>query len=119
MRISVEEHQDGLSLVLEGRLVGPWVDELRTVCLERGGDRTIVGLTIDLCGLTAMDTRGQHLLDELLQRGATLLCADVMNQYLVEQMGCNEKLQEACRPCRRFPAESDLSAPAAEADLAS
>lgn len=119
LRISIEQHEDGVSLVLEGRLDGPWVDELRTVCLECGSNEKNVALTIDLCGLTAMDTRGQHLLDELLQRGATLRCSDVMNQYLVEQMGSSAEFPEACRPCRRSPAPADLSAPATEAKLAS
>jgi hypothetical protein len=68
-----------------------------------------LSLTIDLCGLTAMDANGQALLDELLQRGATLRCSDVMNQYLIEQLARPAgDVREACRPCRRFPGQSDL-----------
>lgn len=111
MRISLEECKSSISLVLEGRLVGPWVDELRSVCNTRTVPSKTVQLTVDLCGLTAMDTRGQGLLDELLQNGATLCCSDVMNQYLIEQMGgAGGRLQEACRPCRRFPHEPGFSA---------
>ncbi len=120
LRISIQQGRDALSIVLEGRLVGPWVDELRTVWQERTEAGKDTPLTVDLCGLTAMDTRGQRLLDELLQRGATLRCADVMNQYLVEQMTASSgRLEEACRPCRRFPNQSDVSATAREAELAS
>ena len=118
LRISVEEEPDVLSLVLEGRLVGPWVDELRHVLQQRAESRNHAQLTVDLCGVTSMDTRGQRLLMELLQRGATLRCSDVMNQYLVEQMGVSG-LQEACRPCRRFPNRSGLRATARENELAS
>jgi hypothetical protein len=109
LRISIERNPDALSLVLEGRLVGPWVDELRRV----SGIHIVrnVPLTIDLEGLTAMDARGQALLDELRQDGATLRCSDVMNQYLVEQMGrLAGKAQETCRPCRRSTKQSDSSA---------
>ena len=120
LRISVEQDCNALSFVLEGRLVGPWVYELRTVWQDRAGGQEGLPLTVDLCGLTAMDTAGQRLLDELLQRGATLRCSDVMNQYLVEQMGdASGRLQEACRPCRRFHGESSLSATETETELAS
>jgi hypothetical protein len=109
LRISVEEEQGALWLIVEGRLVGPWVDELQRVCNEQKAPGKGVRMTVDLCGLTAMDTRGQGLLDWLLQRGATLCCSDVMNQYLVEQMARPAgQLQEACRPCR-FPSHGDLS----------
>ncbi len=101
LRISVKESSGTLSLIVEGRLVGPWVDELQRLCQERGAQGQAMQVTVDLCGLTAMDTRGQAVLDGLLQRGATLRCSDVMNQYLVEQMAQPaECIREACRPCQ-------------------
>jgi len=100
LRISVEESGQHLSLILEGRLVGPWVEELEKVCVDLGSP-AYGRVTVDLCGVTAMDASGQALLDRLLQRGATLRCSDVMNQYWVEQMAQPAKrLPEACRPCR-------------------
>lgn len=101
LRISVAEDSGGFSLTLEGRLVGPWVDEFRKVCEDRGAPAKHMQVTVDLCGVTAMDARGQALLDRLLQRGATLRCSDVMNQYWVEQMAQPAGHQpDACRPCR-------------------
>ena len=81
LRISIEQHASSLSLVIEGRLVGPWVEELRRVI---GEDATYAAiLSVDLCGVTAMDAAGHALLEELHQGGATLSCSDVLNQYLV------------------------------------
>lgn len=115
LRISVERQADTLSLVLEGRLVGPWVDELRRVSRELSASDG-ASLTVDLCGLTAMDARGQDLLDELRQAGATLRCTDVMNQYLVEQMARPAgDGRETCRPCRRFSSQKDLPVTAEDA----
>ncbi len=115
LRISVERQADTLSLVLEGRLVGPWVDELRRVNRELSASDG-ASVTVDLCGLTAMDARGQDLLDELRQAGATLRCTDVMNQYLVEQMARPAgDGRETCRPCRRFPSQRDLPVTAEDA----
>jgi hypothetical protein len=119
LRISVVQDRNAVCFLLEGRLVGPWVDELRRVWQQGAGSGNGSQLTVDLRGLTAMDTRGQRLLEELLQHGATLRCSDVMNQYLVEQMGVSGGPPEACRPCRRFPTQSEVSAPAAETELAS
>jgi hypothetical protein len=111
LRISVEQHASSLSLVIEGRLVGPWVEELRRVSQERPAGVTL--LSIDLCGLTAMDAAGHALLEELHQSGATLSCSDVLNRYLVEQMARPAgDVQAACRPCRRFPSHDDLPATA-------
>jgi hypothetical protein len=57
-------------------------------------------LTVDLCGVTAMDTEAQEVLQELFQRGATLTCSDVLNRYLVELMShAKRRTQGACRPC--------------------
>lgn len=115
LRISIRENQRDLSLFLEGRLVGPWVDEVQRVCNEHGAPARERPLTVDLCGVTAMDSRGQALLDTLLQRGAALRCSDVMNQYLVEQMARPAgNVPEACRPCR-----SEASGSAEETALAS
>ncbi len=110
LRITVEESPCALLLTLEGRLVGPWVEELRRLCQEHNVPGKEQQVTIDLCGLTAMETAGQGLLEELFHRGATLRCSDVMNQYLVEQMARSTKpFQETSRPCQGFPARSELA----------
>lgn len=115
LRITTEQHADSLSLILEGRLVGPWVEELRKVSSEQGASHG-TPLVLDLRGLTAMDDEGQALLNGLRQAGATLLCSDVMNQYLVEQMARSSgEVREACRPCRRFPSQKDLPVTAKDA----
>lgn len=115
LRISVERNADTLSLVLEGRLVGPWVDELRQASDEVSASRG-ASFIVDLCGVTAMDARGQDLLDELRRAGAALRCGDVMNQYLVEEMARsagNER--ESCRPCRGFSSRKDSTVTAEDA----
>lgn len=97
LKISVEESESSVRLILEGRLVGPWVAEFQRSCQEQ--DMKFRNLTIDLCGLTGMDTNGQAFLQELFQQGAVLTCSDVLNQYLVELMSHRKRKLEACRPC--------------------
>ena len=57
----------GVAIALEGRLVGPWVDELRRVVDEAPNARD---LTIDLRGVDFVDGEGVGLLRAL--RGAGL-----------------------------------------------
>lgn len=110
LRISVEENPGAVSLIVEGRLVGPWVDELQRLCDERGAPGKHLQTTVDLCGVTAMDTRGQALLDNLFRRGATIRCSDVMNQFLVEQIvRPAEQFQEPCRPCHGIDQEGGMA----------
>lgn len=100
LKISEEQSGDSVRLVLEGRLVGPWVEELGRVCTARLAENPRPHFVIDLCGVTSMDADGQELLHELLHRGAVLNCSDVLNQYLVELMTHSKrKSQGACRPC--------------------
>ena len=111
LRISIEQHANSLSLVIEGRLVSPWVEELRRVMREHAADAAV--LAVDLCGVTGMDADGHALLEELHQGGASLRCSDVLNQYLVEQMAHPAgEGQAACLPCRRFTSHADLPATA-------
>lgn len=61
------------TLKLEGRVVGPWVDELKQVCkplVKRGGN-----LSLDLAEVTFADERGVALLANLRARGVKLLSA--------------------------------------------
>jgi ABC-type transporter Mla MlaB component len=110
LKISAEEKEDSLRLTLEGRLVGPWVAELRRVCGDYGAPAETIKLTVDLCGLTSVDTAGQELLQDLFDHGASLRCSDVMNQYLVELMSLTKKKSSGvCRPCQASEAAMSLS----------
>ena len=82
LKISVEERGNSLRLILEGKLMGPWVNEFERLCGEWSQLRPSASTTIDLCGLTAMDGRGRAALEKSFHQGAILQCSDVMNQYL-------------------------------------
>lgn len=59
-----------LTLKLEGRVVGPWVDELRQLCEPLLVDET--SLTLDLGEVSFADEPGVTLLAYLGRRGANL-----------------------------------------------
>jgi anti-anti-sigma regulatory factor len=58
------------TLKLEGKLVGPWVDELSRVCDEPRNATS--GLCLDLAAVSFIDAVGVKLLNDLILRGVTI-----------------------------------------------
>ena len=67
----IEPVNQSVTLRLEGRVVGPWVEELRQVCepLVGSGGR----LNLDLAEVSFADDRGVGLLAGLRKHGTKLL----------------------------------------------
>jgi len=78
--VSVGNGQGNTTLVLEGRLVGPWVQELQRSCEEPLG--SMAGLTLDLGTVSFVDRDGIELLRSLAERhvGLTNCSAFVAEQ---------------------------------------
>ena len=72
LRISVREESDAenVVLVLEGRVIGPWVEELRATCAPHLKDRR--SLILDLAGVSFADAEGIELLAGLIERQITV-----------------------------------------------
>jgi hypothetical protein len=66
LRITETETATGGSLRVEGRLAGPWVDELRQACLRHRAR------ALDLHGLQTVDVDGLRLLRQLAVDGIAL-----------------------------------------------
>jgi anti-anti-sigma regulatory factor len=58
----------GLTVRLEGEVLGPWVAAVRDACTRQG--RRPRRLRLDLSSVTFADAAGAHLLRELLLEGA-------------------------------------------------
>jgi anti-anti-sigma regulatory factor len=69
LRITRSESGDGVVLFLEGRLLEPWVGELRAAIGSLGSTTPVV---LDLAGLRFADSVGALLLATLQRRGIVL-----------------------------------------------
>jgi hypothetical protein len=69
------------TLKLEGKIIGPWVDELSRACEElatRPSD-----LHLNLSAVTFIDPAGINLLSDLIRRGATIsACSGFVEELL-------------------------------------
>jgi hypothetical protein len=92
-RISTVDTRSQRRLVVEGMLVGPWVDELRTswrnACRERGRRK----LVIDLRNLTTISRAGEDAIFELMNDGARFSCGNVLTKHVLKQLA-RKKRQE-------------------------
>ena len=68
-----------ITLRLDGRLVGPWVEEFRKA-LDACGDAAI---TVDLSDTTFADGRGREAVADARARGARIITAGPLMEALV------------------------------------
>jgi len=80
---------DSMSLILEGRLAGPWVEELNSYWREMLVNKQNCTM-IDLTGVTFIDPNGKALLTRLWQQGAELRAAGCMTRCVVEEITKND-----------------------------
>jgi ABC-type transporter Mla MlaB component len=84
LRIStINESEQLIRLVLEGWLVGPWVDELRKESEQQLSQTKV--LRFDLAKVLFVDPRGVALLRELAGRQVEYVnCSTFLRQQLLE-----------------------------------
>ncbi|MBS0181110.1 MAG: hypothetical protein JSS39_01800 [Nitrospira sp.] len=80
---------DSLTLVLEGRLAGPWVEELQASwhALSASEHHHVV---INLADVTYIDADGKTLLACLWRQGADLRASGCLTRCVVEEIRRNE-----------------------------
>ena len=79
--IDLEGSASNRTLKLEGKLLGPWVDELSRICDELSIPPCC--LRLDLAAVTFVDSIGLKLLDDLVRQGATIVgCSDFISDLL-------------------------------------
>ena len=79
--IDLEGSASVRTLQLEGKLLGPWVDELGRACEELQIPPHC--LRLDLAGVTFVDPIGVKLLDDLVRQGATIVgCSGFITDLL-------------------------------------
>lgn len=84
LRITVQRDVSPLTLKLEGRIAGEWVEELERAWTAECDQGRLINL--DLTGVTFVDEEGKKLLSRLFEQGSTLHATDCMNRSIIEQI---------------------------------
>lgn len=84
--LKISKHTDGTMTIfnLEGKLAGPWVDELEQCWRGAGGDHSRVRVVLE--AVTFIDGAGRALLGEMHRQGVELLARGCMTKAIVEQI---------------------------------
>jgi len=72
-------------LVVEGRLTGPWIDELAG-CWANLRDKQSAPIRVDLEGVTFVSPAGKALLARLHDEGALLTARMCMTSAIIEEI---------------------------------
>ena len=85
LRITVQNGEKAQTIKLEGKVVGPWVEELERTCQSVVRSLGARELHLDLRGVGFVDAKGRGLLREMyLRTNARFLADSPLTRYVVE-----------------------------------
>jgi hypothetical protein len=96
-KISITDTPSQRKLVVEGKLSGPWVDELRTTWTEARAGLEGRKLVIDVSALTVISHEGECAIFDLMEQGARFSCAGILTRHVLKRLArqCHGKLRGA------------------------
>jgi len=80
LKISLVEGPRRCRLIVEGRLIAPWVAEFMTACKETIDNLHGRELIIDLRGVTAVSPEGESALVQLMRKNVRFRCGVFMKE---------------------------------------
>jgi anti-anti-sigma regulatory factor len=86
LRISIVERRKQRRLVLEGKLVAPWAQELKPAYEEASADLNGRELVIDVKSLIAISEDGESVLLELMKEGASFRRPGVFTKHILKRL---------------------------------
>lgn len=86
LRITLTKNPNATTLRVEGRLTGPWVDELERTWRD-AADPNNGRVSVDLTDVTFVDEEGKHLLELMYEQGVKLKASGCATRRMVEEIG--------------------------------
>ena len=71
--------------ILQGRLVGVWVEELRTSWKKKPRRQNAVSCVIDLNDVSFIDQKGERLLRALAKKGVKFIATGIYVKYVLQE----------------------------------
>jgi len=85
LKITVHDCSTQPKIYLDGKLAGDWVSELDAVWKDLSKGRPAQHVTLNLAGVTFVDTEGKKLLCSMLRRGAKLQEPQSLVKYILHE----------------------------------
>ncbi len=85
-KITTVDTRSERRLVVEGKLVEPWIAELNKTWTAAGENLHGRKLVIDLSNATVFGCDGEEALFQLMRQGAKFSCCGVLTRYVLKRM---------------------------------
>ena len=85
LKVTTINQDQTITLKLEGKLAGPWVQEVTRVWIDTAQSPRC-GYVVDLRSVTFVDRSGRALLTAMSQHGAQLIAADCLTRNIVDEI---------------------------------
>ena len=86
LKISIVDSSKQRRLILEGKLVAPWADELQTACARERTDLDGRELVVHLKNIIAISQDGEDILLALMNDGVKLRSDGMFTKYVLRQI---------------------------------
>ncbi len=86
LKISTIDTQTERRLVVEGKLIEPWLAELRRAWKSASEELRGRRLIVDLGDATVISRGGEDALFDLMQEGARFSCSGVLTRHLLKRL---------------------------------
>ena len=84
LRVTIEKKQEQAAVKLEGKLAGPWVDELEREWSSISNDHPGNNIGVDIRGLMFIDAGGRKLLKRMCAEGAKFTAKGLVKETVEE-----------------------------------
>jgi hypothetical protein len=87
LKITIREDDQSIGITLEGRIAGPWIEELRGVWVEMSPKLSNRRLSLDLRNVIYSEAKGKQVLREIYaQTHAELVTSTPWTEYLAQEI---------------------------------
>jgi anti-anti-sigma regulatory factor len=97
LKISIIENERKRQVILEGRLIAPWTDELKSVLYRTACDLDHRELVIDLRGVIAISSDGQGVLLALMNQGVRFRTSGVFMRQVLKELSRRSRLAKGIK----------------------
>ena len=85
LKVTTTDQNQTITMKLEGKLAGPWVQEVTRVWSDTA-HTPHSGYVVDLRSVTFIDSPGQALLKTMSRQGAQFIAADCLTRNIVDEI---------------------------------
>lgn len=86
LKISIIDSPTQRRLILEGRLIAPWVEELRTTWTIAKAEFDGRELVIDMGNVMFVSPEAENTLLQMMNEGARFRCSGVLTKHVLQQL---------------------------------